>query len=161
MRGRKPKPTALKILEGNAGKRPLPEDEPKPPVIDILPPAPRRLGPAGRAEWRTQVATLTSTRVLTVSDLLALEQLCATAEELDGLRAWFQREQRRPLKRRDADLLFRLHAAIDRKSLVATKFEAEFGLMPSSRSRVKTERSPGLKDKLGAFQKARRVPSSA
>ena len=30
-RGRKPKPTALKILEGNPGKRPLNENEPIPP----------------------------------------------------------------------------------------------------------------------------------
>ena len=29
-RGRKPKPTALKVLEGNPGKRPLNENEPKP-----------------------------------------------------------------------------------------------------------------------------------
>lgn len=161
MRGRKPKPTALRALEGNAGKRPLPELEPKPPVVDILPPAPRRLGKWGRAQWRRQVATLTSTRVLTVADLLALEQLCARAEELDGLTAWFQREQRQPLKTRNTDLLLRLHAAIDRKQGIAAKLEGEFGLMPSSRTRVKTERSPGIHDKLGAFQKARRVAPSA
>ncbi len=29
-RGRKPKPTALKVLEGNPGKRPLNLNEPKP-----------------------------------------------------------------------------------------------------------------------------------
>lgn len=29
-RGAKPKPTALRVIEGNAGKRPLPEDEPDP-----------------------------------------------------------------------------------------------------------------------------------
>lgn len=157
MRGRKPKPTALKMLEGNAGKRQLPEDEPKPQVVDILPPAPRSLGRGGRAEWRKQVATLTSTRVLTVSDLLALEQLCARADELGGLTTWLQREMRRPLAKRQLDLVKWLHAAIDRKQTVAVKLEAEFGLTPSSRSRVKTERSPGIHDKLGAFQKARRV----
>ena len=32
MRGRRPKPTALKLIEGNPGKRPLPRDEPTPPV---------------------------------------------------------------------------------------------------------------------------------
>lgn len=30
-RGRKPKPTALKLLEGNPGKRPINEHEPIPP----------------------------------------------------------------------------------------------------------------------------------
>ncbi|HZK10243.1 MAG TPA: phage terminase small subunit P27 family, partial [Clostridia bacterium] len=29
-RGRKPKPTALKVLEGNPGKRPLNKNEPQP-----------------------------------------------------------------------------------------------------------------------------------
>ncbi|MEQ8198694.1 MAG: phage terminase small subunit P27 family, partial [Clostridiaceae bacterium] len=29
-RGRKPKPTAIKVLEGNPGKRPLNKNEPKP-----------------------------------------------------------------------------------------------------------------------------------
>ena len=31
-RGRKPKPTALKVLEGNPGKRPLNDREPVPPL---------------------------------------------------------------------------------------------------------------------------------
>ena len=34
-RGRKPKPTALKLLEGNPGKRPLNEHEPIPPTGKI------------------------------------------------------------------------------------------------------------------------------
>jgi len=126
----------------------------------MLPPAPRALGPPGRAEWRAQVSVLSGSRVLTVSDLLALEQLCAAAEELAGLRAWLHREHRRPAKTRDTDLLFRLHSAIDRKQTVAIKLESEFGLTPSSRSRVTAERSPGLKDKLKAFQQARRGRSA-
>jgi hypothetical protein len=31
MRGRKPKPTFLKVLDGNPGKRPLNDQEPRPP----------------------------------------------------------------------------------------------------------------------------------
>ena len=34
-RGRRPKPTALKKLEGNPGKRPLNELEPVPPVASL------------------------------------------------------------------------------------------------------------------------------
>lgn len=34
-RGRKPKPTAMKILEGNPGERPLNEREPIPPKGNI------------------------------------------------------------------------------------------------------------------------------
>ena len=35
VRGRKPKPTAIKLLEGNPGKRPLNESEPLPPQGQI------------------------------------------------------------------------------------------------------------------------------
>jgi len=39
MKGRKPKPTKLKVLEGNPGKRPLPKNEFKPdPTIPEKPP---------------------------------------------------------------------------------------------------------------------------
>jgi hypothetical protein len=31
--GPKPKPTSLKLVQGNPGKRPIPEDEPKPEVV--------------------------------------------------------------------------------------------------------------------------------
>ena len=34
--GRKPKPTALKRLEGNPGKRPLNAMEPVPPTVPLL-----------------------------------------------------------------------------------------------------------------------------
>jgi len=34
MAGRKPKPTALKIIEGNPGKRPLNKNEPKPDIFE-------------------------------------------------------------------------------------------------------------------------------
>ena len=38
-RGRKPKPTALKVLEGNPGKRPLNDREPVPPRAALKCPA--------------------------------------------------------------------------------------------------------------------------
>lgn len=49
-RGRKPKPTAIRILEGNPGKRPLPENE---PICDYLPSKPHSVGadPLASSEW--------------------------------------------------------------------------------------------------------------
>ena len=38
-RGRKPKPSALKVVTGNPGKRALPEDEPEFTEGDVAPPA--------------------------------------------------------------------------------------------------------------------------
>lgn len=37
-RGPKPQPTAVKQLRGNPGKRPLPENEPSPPIGELSPP---------------------------------------------------------------------------------------------------------------------------
>ena len=51
MRGRKPKPTILKLVTGNPGKRRLNENEALPPVSEIRPEAPdfRRGAPSGIA----------------------------------------------------------------------------------------------------------------
>ena len=48
-RGRKPKPTAIKVLEGNPGKRPLNEHEPAPPKANIK--CPTWLLPEAKKEW--------------------------------------------------------------------------------------------------------------
>lgn len=50
MRRRKPKPTALKVIEGNPRKRPLNQREPK-PVLSI-PTCPAHLSPKGAAHLR-------------------------------------------------------------------------------------------------------------
>ena len=51
--GRKPKPTALKRLEGNPGKRPLNALEPVPPTVPLQ--CPRHLLPEAKKEWRVLV----------------------------------------------------------------------------------------------------------
>lgn len=53
MRGRRSKPTRLKVLTGNPRKRPLNRDEPTPEAA--VPDCPPELGPRGRngsAWWR-------------------------------------------------------------------------------------------------------------
>src|SRR5687768_10225656 len=48
--GRKPTPTRLKLLRGNAGRRPLNPNEPQPPAR--LPPPPAHLSREAKREWR-------------------------------------------------------------------------------------------------------------
>ena len=50
MAGRKPKPTAIKELEGNPGKRKLNNKEPKPDKG--MPVCPEWLPPEAKAEWK-------------------------------------------------------------------------------------------------------------
>lgn len=52
MTGRKPKPTALKRLTGNPGKRPLPENEPKHEALGEAMPAELLADAEAAAEWQ-------------------------------------------------------------------------------------------------------------
>jgi hypothetical protein len=47
--GRRPKPAALKLVTGNPGKRPLPQDEPV--AVAGWPDKPEKLGKIASAEW--------------------------------------------------------------------------------------------------------------
>lgn len=61
-RGRKPKPTALKILEGNPGKRPINENEPIPPKGTVK--CPTWLEPEAKKEWKRLAPSLEAMGVL-------------------------------------------------------------------------------------------------
>ena len=56
MRGRKPKPTALKVLEGNPGKRPLNKKEPQPEKK--APAARHGWSRKAKKEWKRMAKTL-------------------------------------------------------------------------------------------------------
>jgi len=73
-RGRKPKPTALKVLEGNPGKRPLNENEPVPPKGSIK--CPTWLLPEAKKEWKRLAPPLEAMGVLTIADISAFEGYC-------------------------------------------------------------------------------------
>ena len=73
-RGRKPKPTALKILEGNPGKRPLNENEPIPPKGIVK--CPSWLEPEAKKEWKRLAPSLEAMGVLTQVDLTAFAGYC-------------------------------------------------------------------------------------
>jgi P27 family predicted phage terminase small subunit len=81
MRGRKPKPTARKRLEGNPGKRALPAHEPQPPAqaqtfsADDLPPE-LADSPVAAAEWLRLAPMLYRIRLVTDADRSALLALC-------------------------------------------------------------------------------------
>lgn len=84
--GPKPKPPRLKVIEGNPGKRPIPES-PKPPPIAPREPTWSRIlhGDAedvrqarrdARAEWRRVVPVLDGLGLLTQVDALTLTDYC-------------------------------------------------------------------------------------
>lgn len=73
-RGRKPKPSALKEAQGNPGRRPLNEREPKPSTSNIRPP--EGIGEKAREVWERRVPMLIDMGVMTDADVPLVRNMC-------------------------------------------------------------------------------------
>lgn len=133
-----PKPTPLKILAGNPGKRPLPKDEPKLKVA--RPRIPAGLGKHGRAEWKRIVPLLMQMRVLTLKDRSALQAYCESWQEFiearDHVRKHGQVYQSEQV---NGALVWKRNPASQvmvEQSRLLLAYMQSFGLTPSSQSKV-------------------------
>lgn len=77
--GRPNKPTQLKVLQGNPGKRPLPKNEPRPPEGEVK--TPPWLHGKARTAWRWIAPILDRMGLLTTADPHALALLCEAYAE--------------------------------------------------------------------------------
>lgn len=75
LRGQQPKPTALRLLEGNPSQHALPENEPKPRTIEDADP-PEWLSTEAKTYWRRLLPMLGAAGLVTEVDLLVLERYC-------------------------------------------------------------------------------------
>lgn len=143
MRGRKPKPSAQRELEGNAGHRPINEDEPTPPSVDEAfdePPALVAALPEAAAEWRRLAPMLRKCRQVTEADRGALIACCV---EWAHYRKAVENRLPEIIKAPSGYAMPNPWIAISNRALAAlVKLWAELGLTPSSRSRVTAE-GPG------------------
>lgn len=134
MRGRPPKPTALKILEGNPGKRPLNENEPIPPKASLKCPA--WLLPEAKKEWKRLAPALESMGVLTSADITAFEGYC------QAYARWKEAEefitQHGSIFKTPSGYVQQVpQVSIAMQNLkIMQSFCSEFGLTPASRSRI-------------------------
>jgi P27 family predicted phage terminase small subunit len=134
MRGRWPKPTRIKFLTGNPGKRPLNRNEPRPEPA--LPECPPELGPGARREWDRLVRELSKLDLITNLDRAALASYCGAyalwAEAVEAIQK-FGTMVKSPsgypmqspyisIANRQAELMMRI--------------ASEFGFTPASRSRI-------------------------
>lgn len=74
MAGRPPKPTAVKLAEGNPGKRPINKREPT--IGGELPRCPAWLAGEAKKEWRRLAAELHAANLLTTVDRAAMAAYC-------------------------------------------------------------------------------------
>ena len=80
MPGPAPKPSALKLIEGNRGKRQLNQSEPDATYLNDLT-APAHLPNQAREIWDDLAPKLRAAKVLTQLDTYALEWLCVAAAQ--------------------------------------------------------------------------------
>ena len=135
MRGRKPKPTKLKVVAGNPGKRKLNQSEPSPRVT--LPRCPAHLSEPARAEWKRMGKRLRKLGLLTDIDTAAFAAYCAAwgrwveAEEALIKHGAVVRAPKTGVPMQNPYLSI-ANTAIRQ----IREFLTEFGMSPSSRSRV-------------------------
>ena len=132
-RGRRPLPTKLKILNGNAGKRPLNKNEPAPAVE--IPDCPEHLSAIARKEWERVVEQLGTLDLLTTLDRSALAAYCDTYDR------WVQATQAIQksglVLRMGTTIIQSPYVEIANKSIAQMRvLLTEFGMTPSSRSRI-------------------------
>ena len=77
---RPPKPTALKLVAGNPGKRALNKQEPDPAYLQDLTP-PDWLPQAAQAVWREEAPKLQRAKLLTEVDTVAFAALCVAVAD--------------------------------------------------------------------------------
>jgi P27 family predicted phage terminase small subunit len=148
MRGRKPKPTRLKALTGNPGKRRLNASEPRPEAA--VPDCPAQLGPIARAEWDRLVRELAVLRILTNLDRAALAAYCGAyglwAEATEAIQKYGSM-----VKSPSGYPIQSPYVAIaNRQAEIMMRIASEFGFTPASRSRISTQSNaePSLFDDL-------------
>jgi len=138
MPGRKAVPTATKILNGNPGKRALNDREAEPPPK--LPRAPTYLSKAAKAEWRRMGGRLLEVGLMTALDETALAAYCQAFSN------WV--DANKEIQEQGATV-WTAQGGLARSPWVSIAAEAwkemtrmlgEFGMTPSSRSKVKVAR---------------------
>lgn len=134
MRGRKPKPTRLKLIAGNPGRRPLNPAEPQIPAS--VPEPPPNLSAAALAEWHRLAPALARAGILTAFDRAALGGYCAAwGSFVDAEEAL--RSGGAVITGYRGSPVVNPHCRVrDRALELMARFAAELGLTPSSRSRI-------------------------
>ena len=147
--GRKPLPTALKLIKNNSAKRPINKREAQVPLSQPVPPD--FLTPDAKAEWIRVVATLNKAGLMTDLD-------CGALAAYAGAYGRWALAERTLLEMAKQDKVFHglmvktTHGNIIQNPLIGTanrarhdmvRFSIEFGMTPSSRSQVSVNTASG------------------
>lgn len=154
MPGRRPKPTVLKLVEGNRGKRAVNKKEPKPKRV--VPSCPAYLDDSGKVAWGRLSVLLDRMGVLTEADTSALERLCDCYTDILESRDLIRRDGRTyTTMDMNRNTLIKANPAVAQLRAADSQFKSylvEFGLTPAARSKVHaTPDDNDKKDPLAEF----------
>ena len=150
-RGPASKPTNLKVLQGNPGRRPINEKEPKFPIADEVPSPPSYLSTYAKKEWKRIAPLLHRNRLLTEADISILAGYCQAynrwieAEKLIRTYGYTSETDK-------GNIIQRPEVGIANKALdEMLKYAKEFGLTPSSRANLHVENAEDVDDPFMQF----------
>ena len=147
--GRKPKPTHLKVLEGKPGHRPLNEDEPQPDPVEELPEPPQHLSGEARLYWMQKMPGMIANGMISEVDLTAFSQLSQAFGRWVTAESYVAKQGDVILSPSGFPIQNPYLAVANKAWEQLHKMEVEFGMTPSSRSRVSS--TGGSKTKKNRF----------
>jgi len=152
MRGRKPLPSNVVRLRGNPGKRRRNDAEPRPATK--VPPCPACLGDAARTEWKRLAKELAELGLLTGLDRGLLAAYCqAHALWVEAVSS-IERYGTMIKSPNGYPMQSPYVAVVNKQVEIMGRIAAEFGMTPSSRTRIRIgERPP--EDPFEAFLQGR------
>ena len=134
MRGRRPKPSRIKALTGNPGKRPLNGHEPRP--VPAMPECPPELSPAARQEWVRLGAELSKLNLVTHLDRGALAAYCVAYGFWTDALEQIQKYGTMVKSPTGYPMQSPFLAIANRQAEIMMRVASEFGFTPASRSRI-------------------------
>ena len=152
--GRRPKPTHLKLVTGNPGKRALNKRDAARTGSRPIPPP--HLGNAAREAWARVLKMLDGMGVLEATDALALERLCETYAEIVGAQE-ILRERGSPTYETTTIAGGRMVKTYPEVQVIADAdrrfkgYLVEFGLTPAARAKVSAPSGTSKPDTLDGY----------
>jgi len=142
----KRKPTKLKIVEGNRGKRKLDlSAEPQPdPVSDLT--APETLSGIAKAEWQRTAKHLHKIGLLSCIDRQALEAYCRIYEMWQQAQSNLAQEGLTVVNEKGESRPNPLARVILMCLSEMRRYMGEFGMTPSSRAKITVEKAQATDD---------------
>lgn len=142
IRGQRPKPARLKLLDGNPGKKPIP-NEPQPTPVEGGLEAPAELTPRAKAEWDRLIGDVYAQRVVTTWDRATMAAYCQSYAD------WIEAQLHVnadgpviPAKRTGTPMANPYLIEARRSKLDMLRFASDLGLTPVSRARLGTADAP-------------------